>query len=88
MVKLILINQVKKNECRCVRTRTKKYTNHKLYIFNGVNVKVYFYLIEHHTLYAVTKQLSKFSRNYRFATTLGNNNNNKTIRSANILHSM
>lgn len=40
-------------------------------MYHSVNMyQVFIYLIEHHRLYAVTKQLSKFSSNYRFATTL------------------
>lgn len=78
MVKLILINRVKK-----MNVDVSKHVPTNIQIN-----QVYIYLIQHHRLYAVTKQLSKFSSNYRFATTLENNNNNNTIRSANTLYSM
>lgn len=86
MVKLNLINKVKKmNEDMSELVPTNIQITSYTYT---TNVKVYIYLIEHHGLYAVTKKLSKFFSNYRFATTLGNNNNNTTIRSVNTLHSM
>lgn len=59
MVNFILMTQVKKKRM-CIN----KNTYHKLPIYKSVNVKYYIYLVEHHRLYAVTKQLSKFSSNY------------------------